>query len=394
MMDAILSLAISTFEAGQTFRKAAPAYKYDALEITSFPDAMDSKDANNETTELGPKYYQRQIPEAGLLAWLREDVKSDTEHMPIMSAQPIPKASLKLLRIDRDLDVTLSIAKDCFEGIFDIMRADPSVKYMICEDYDGYHEFNGEGYLPTRFIGTGTYAIFWTFDAFTFTTRAVFIRRRLYEFFYLFSNVLRAHKSHIYNPWCLGFVSCYVTLHWSDRETSLFELKGLRHIEDKTGFGPVGKRGLKPVGMEGRFDINTLTSWSQVVNEVAGNIGNKVRHQKVSLTVLGLIAKDDGLDGIDNLPQDTLRKYRDSLDNLRRALPLLERHLATYLDFLGYLKDRSERLSAVVSLPTPCSIHGLTVSRPFADQAVPAVRPPHARRRRCQHNRGHGEQAG
>ncbi|KAH8912437.1 hypothetical protein BR93DRAFT_963612 [Coniochaeta sp. PMI_546] len=229
------------------------------------------------------------------------------------------------------------------------MRADPAVKYMICHDYDGFHEFNAQGYLVTRFIGTGIYAILWTFDPVHMATRVLFIRRRL-EPFTNFIKTLRAFQPHIYTPWLPGFLSSYLLLQWSDRETSEFELRVVRHVEERTGFGPQpsGKRGLQAAGMEGKFDINVLTSWSQAVNEVSGNISNKIRHQKISRAVLGMITEARGLGHGEGTSESRVEKQKQSLEELSRAVPLLERQLNTYLDYLSYLNDRAERLSAVL----------------------------------------------
>ncbi|KAB5532681.1 hypothetical protein GE09DRAFT_1227857 [Coniochaeta sp. 2T2.1] len=229
------------------------------------------------------------------------------------------------------------------------MRADPAVKYMICHDYDGFHEFSAAGYLPTRFIGTPIYAILWTFDPVGLATRALFFRRRL-EPFTNFVKTLSAFQAHIYSPWLPGFVSSYLVLQWSDRETSDFELQVVRSIETRTGFGPQssGLRGLQAARMDGKFNINVLTSWSQAVNEVSGNISNKIRHQKISKTVLDMITEASKMAHTEDIPEGLLYKNQRSLDELGRAVPLLERQLNTYMDYLGYLKDRAERLSAVL----------------------------------------------
>lgn len=339
-MDGISSLALSTFEAVQRFQSPPPGYGYDAVEVASFPE--DAKVESGDAVERSPELIQHQLPESRLLPWF-QDLNSST-------VKPVPEATFKVIRIDRELDISLKISKASFIQIFDAMRADPAVKYMICHDYDGFHEFNAQGYLVTRFIGTGIYAILWTFDPVHVATRVLFIRRRL-EPFTNFIKTLRAFQPHIYTPWLPGFLSSYLLLQWSDRETSEFELRVVRHVEERTGFGPQpsGKRGLQAAGMEGKFDINVLTSWSQAVNEVSGNISNKIRHQKISRAVLGMITEARGLGHGKGTSESRVEKQKQSLEELSRAVPLLERQLNTYLDYLSYLNDRAERLSAVVS---------------------------------------------
>ncbi|OIW32029.1 hypothetical protein CONLIGDRAFT_678461 [Coniochaeta ligniaria NRRL 30616] len=293
-MDGISSLALSAFETVQTFKDPASGYRYDAVEVTVFPE--DAKVESGATMDRPSEVTQHQLPESRLLPWFQD--------AHYTTASPTPEATFRAIRMDRNLDVSLNISKACFVQLFDAMRADPAVKYMICHDYDGFHEFSDKGYLTTRFIGTPIYAILWT----------------------------------------------YLILQWSDRETSDFELGVVRHVETRTGFGPQpsGMRGLSAAGMEGKFNINVLTSWSQAVNEVSGNIGNKIRHQKISGTVLGMITEASKLRHNEGVPDGMVEKHRHSLEELARAVPSLERHLNTYLDYLAYLKDRAERLSAVL----------------------------------------------
>lgn len=352
-MDGISSLAISAFETTQKFGKPGPGYTYDAVEVAIFPEDIKLESGEAQKSPR-PGLTQHQIPELGIDTWFDDTQWTATE--------PIPEASLRVVQIDRNLDVSLHISRECFARLFEAMRADPAVKYMICHDYDGFHEFSAPGYLTTRFIGNPIYAILWTFDPLRVATRALFIRRRL-QHFSNFTSILGAFQSYIYTPLLPGFVSSYLMLKWSDRETSDVHLRVVRHVEERTGFGPhpSGMRGLQAAGMEGKFDINVLTSWSQAVNEVSGNIGNMVRHQKISRTVLGMIADASWLEQSGGVPHSFPEKHRRSLEALSRAVPLLERQLNTDLDYLGYLKDRAEKLSAVVS---GYLAHAVLVQRP------------------------------
>jgi hypothetical protein len=139
-------------------------------------------------------------------------------------------------------------------------------------------------------------------------------------------------------------------LRWSDRETEKGEHQTLGDIEISTGFGPgpdvPGYVNRKIKMGEVTFHINTLTEWSQDVNEAAGNLTNKIRHQKVSKEVLELIAQNHQ----DNLSEETgvAALSLEALSELARAVPVLQRQLDTFLDYLAYLHDRAERLSDVV----------------------------------------------
>jgi hypothetical protein len=149
----------------------------------------------------------------------------------------------------------------------------------------------------------------------------------------------------------------------SDRESEDFESKMVKYVEERTGFGPhpLGKRGLQAEDMKGEFNINDLTSWSQTVNEVSGNISNKIRHQKISTLLLATIARDHKMKDTREIANGLVDKYLHSLEEISRAVPLLERHLATYLDYVAYVKERAERLSAVVSSTTnPATSKGIT----------------------------------
>jgi hypothetical protein len=345
-MDGIAALAVSTFELVQKFKEPNEDSLYHAVQVGI--SATDSRPDSGHPVHDGQGHEptisqcEYEMPASTLPGWFAGN-EGLTESQQ--------DASFKAVQINRNEDVSLEISQECFAQLFEAMRADPAVKYMVCHDYDGFHEFGAPGYLKTRFIGTPIYALLWTFDPVEVATRALFIRRR-HKPFSMFTRVLRAFHEHIYTPWLPGFVSCYLIQQWSDRETSGFELLVLREVEMETGFGPhpSGFSGLQPGGMEGKFDINVLTSWSQRVNEVSGNIGNKIRHQKISMTVLKMIVEASQTKTDKIASEFIAQKQRQSLDELSRAVPFLERQLNTYVDFLAYLKDRADKLSAVVSI--------------------------------------------
>lgn len=333
-MEGIRSLSQSLFARDQKFLDPPASYKFDAVELNSFPDAPnDCKQARAVSLAVG---------ERDLCAWL-PSLTRDT------AGRRTPEATLRLVRISRNLDVSLCISRSGFDIIFDSMKADPSVKYMICRDYDGFHEFYADGFRLTRFLGTALYALVWTFDPATLTTTAMFLDRRR-QLFAKFVDVLQEYSNLISTPSLLCFVSCYFLLQIFDQDTGGWELATVRSIEEQTGFGPhpAGYRGVEPLSLAKKFHINQLTSWLQAVNEVAGNVEKRARHQRISLALLKTIREEHESGEQYGVSGQALSRCQGSLKALRDAVPCVERLILTYTEYLAYLQDRSSRLSSVV----------------------------------------------
>lgn len=58
--------------------------------------------------------------------------------------------------------------------IFASRKGHPSVKYMICRNYDGSGEFHGDSFGPARPFGNALYALMWTLNPNTVTTPPCF----------------------------------------------------------------------------------------------------------------------------------------------------------------------------------------------------------------------------
>ncbi|KAM7205229.1 hypothetical protein V8F33_001060 [Rhypophila sp. PSN 637] len=330
-MEAIRSLSEEVFNNLQGFLEPEPSTLYRAIELA----------------DSGEKQVMIELGDYELEAWFSSACD-----------EPLGRpASLKLARIHRTPDAGLIIPRVIFNQIFKFMKADPSVKYLISRDYDGFHEFYTEGFLLTRFVGNGSYALVWTFDPITLATTALFINRRR-DLFEEFTRVLSEYTTLMSTPSLLCFVSAYFLIRTFDTETGGWELPTIQHIEGKTGFGPhpSGWRGVAPLEYVNRFDINQLTSWLQAVNEVAGNIVNRGRHQKLGLKLLAMIHDEYTRGETFGLTTtSSIDRGKADLEVLQKAIVPIQRHISSYIEYCEYLKDRAERLANVLfALLTHC----------------------------------------
>ncbi|KAJ9137082.1 hypothetical protein NKR23_g9389 [Pleurostoma richardsiae] len=325
-MDGLKELARSTFESVQNFKKLENDHRYNVLEVGSFPDGHMSF---NE--------------------WLvyEDDLASFMTKGPLDGDNnSTADASLKLICIQRDLDVTLGVSKTAFMRIISAMNADPCVLYMISRDYDGYHEFNGAESPVTVFMGLPRYAVVWVFDRRRMTTRGLLIERRSGSWPGL-RDVLRTYRRYIFTPHLLSFVSCLHTLHFFDRQTNDTELQAIRRIEDATGFGRCAES-VASTEIAMRVEAGELTRWALIVGEVQSSAANKLRHLKTARGLLSLIQLEHQTKVADVVAPEFLHRYHRSMEALNEAIPAIERQMGTYEEYLVYLKDRAKCVSAVV----------------------------------------------
>ncbi|KAI1417220.1 hypothetical protein F5Y13DRAFT_177135 [Hypoxylon sp. FL1857] len=260
---------------------------------------------------------------------------------------------LKLVRVERDLDVTLKVSSAGFHALFAAMRADPSALYMVCRDKDGYYEFtcdDSTGYLPTRFLGTSKFAVLWTYDPRAARTVGIFIQRRRDTFFDL-SHVLQVYAPCVATPYVVCFAIAVHQIQRHDAETLATELAVLRAVEGRTGFGPrggVAERLLKL--RQHRFDIDELADWMQGLSEVSGRIKNMTRHQRVAGQMLEILLKaGEAGEETAGVPEGPMRvRHETSLRTLSKAVPTLQRQMAVDAEYLAYLQYRAEKLSGVL----------------------------------------------
>ncbi|KAM7201957.1 hypothetical protein V8F20_004665 [Naviculisporaceae sp. PSN 640] len=296
-------------------------------------------------TDSGSKPEVIKHQEDELCAWFSS---TPNDKSILRNIEPTP--TLKLASIHRTSGPRLMISSSAFNRIFASMKADPSVKYMICQDYDGFHEYQSDGFLLTRFTGNAMYALVWTFDPVTLTTSALFINRWAIMFDQ-FTNVLYEFRTLMCTPSLLCFVSAFFLIRDFDKSTGGWELATIQHIEGKTGFGPhpTGWRGVEPLSYIHRFDINQLTSWLQATNEIAGNAVNRSRHQKNGLKLLAMIKEEDARgETFGLITASSVTRGKADLRELANAVVPLQRHISSYLEYSEYLKDRSARLANVL----------------------------------------------
>jgi hypothetical protein len=347
-MEGIKSLAQSIFDQEQKFVDPGPRCKYDAVELRVLSGgAEDHRDVGRNPGQEKP--LRLSLNPDQLCTWLLPSAMPNND----AEVDDVPRASatLRLVCIPRNLDISLGISKSSFTRILEGMKADPSIKYMICRDYDGFHEYNGDGFRLTRFMGTALYALVWTFDPASMTTTALFLDRRR-ECFPRFVDNLSAFRSYIHTPSLLCFQSCHFLVQFFDYETGVWEITTVQHIEGNTGFGPhpTGWRGAEPRAFVQKFHIDQLTSWLQAVTEVAGNASNRLRQIENSRVLLELIRKEHDSGEYHGIPSSTLGTYESSVKSLLEALPSVERHMSTCMDYVIYRKERAERLAGVVRI--------------------------------------------
>jgi hypothetical protein len=327
-MEGISFLTQRMFSWYETFADPPP-HEFNVIELASFgiPISMMAGDSRNLRTA------------DDLCTWL-----SGVE------------GTLRLARISHH-DGALFISKSHFMRTLESIKADPLVKYMVCCDYDGFHEFHTPGFRLTRFLGTAYYALLWTFDPVSLSTAAIFIERRP-DKFRPFVDILAAFTKLLHTPWMLSFVSNYFLLTEFDRSAGGWELEMLRTVEKQTGFGPhplFTWRSTEPVTVARRWNIDQLTGWLQGVNEVAINAKNRARHLKEMRAMLERFREEQKggeIHGIGN--GEALQRYQVSADTLFEAIPCVDRQMSACMEYFDYLKDRSEKLANVVSCPCQC----------------------------------------
>ena len=284
-MEGLTQLSTSIFQSTQQFANPSPTRRLVAFEIA--------------VIDRVGHFRRTEVAETDLQGWGSTNAAQPSgTSLPATSAF---EASFKLVCIERSLILSLNMSKDRFYRLFDVMEADPAALYLICQDYDGFHEFRGGSrHRRTWFFGTSLHAVLWTFDDTVKPARtvAIYFRRRRdsRNAFVNFGETLRAFRNHA-STWQIMLL--VIVVHsglWFDEHT-LVNLNQVRRIEGCTGFGPHttippyhARRNALTVKnsylSSNNLDIDTLMEFSQSVNEVAGNLSNKLRHLRVLQTML------------------------------------------------------------------------------------------------------------
>lgn len=120
------------------------------------------------------------------------------------------------------------------------------------------------------------------------------------------------------------------------------QLSRLRSIERFTGYGPDQYKA------KGRVDIDFLTTSLQWIGGILNHVANKERHTRMLYSVLETVA-NGASDELSIVPINSLNKVQESTDKLIAALPPMRSRMDATQEYLKYMKEHSERLSAVVS---------------------------------------------
>ncbi|AEO63820.1 uncharacterized protein THITE_2109416 [Thermothielavioides terrestris NRRL 8126] len=285
-------------------------------------------------------------------------------------------ACLRLVCVHRELDVTLGVSELAFRKLMESMRVDKGALSMISRDYDGFHMFGqgssnkGHGVmdassaLPTWFVGTSLYAILWTFNPETSHSLGVFFNRSR-NTFASFTDTLETFAAYIHSPHLLCFNVCVHQLHTYDDDSNRFSLKTIRDIEKQTGYYP-NAAALDDPDLEPRrwatteFEIGQLSDWARRVGIVTRDAASKTRHQATYRAIVTEVRKAGAIarkaasrrpaKGL-AWPDSRQMMREESALALSEAVPVIEKQLATYAEYLDFLRYRAERLSDVVSFP-------------------------------------------
>jgi hypothetical protein len=169
-----------------------------------------------------------------------------------------------------------------------------------------------------------------------------------------FCRVLSAFSERIHAPQVLFLSSAIHQQHNFDVGTAS-ELGVIQRIEQQTGFGPSTVKGYaliksEPTAKMVRAEIDELTVWSQAVDKIGVNCSNRGRNHRIFWRMLAALRQAEEDSETLGLPQGpAMERYKASLRELCGVLPTVERQMDTYDEYILYLKDRTEKLSSVVS---------------------------------------------
>lgn len=337
-MDEFIDLAQEDFRNQQAFKAVPPNYKYNTVSITKPGEGP-------ATCHKGPLELQE------LVQFFRDDSGTATESCT---------ANLRLITIRSKVDELsnwspkLWIVKDVFLELVDLMGIHHGVLWLLLHQYDGFHQFPASppSNTKTYYIGISRYALLWTYNLSILTTNAVLIVRRPSSASLLegVTGILQKHRQYIHSPVLLAYV-CSLTIGRDfDVELESEQLSNLRSIENFTGYGPDQSK------VKGRIEIDFLTTSLQWIGEVLNHVANKERHVRMLYDVLDMIAGGLG-DELIAIPEDCSTTVRQKTNALIAAIPPMKSRMDATQEYLKYLKERSERLSAVVR---GAQLHNLT----------------------------------
>ncbi|KAI0382486.1 hypothetical protein F5Y04DRAFT_46888 [Hypomontagnella monticulosa] len=352
-MDEFAQLSRENFEVFQRYGDAGlgPDPQHRAIAVYASPTAPTAYVEKDLKLEHLPKFFRNRSG----------STDSNSRKSSTTTATAPRVASLKLVVIDSRLESwsnffpSLWVTKDVFLNLVDAMAMDPSALWLLRSEYDGFHHFPcddslaskydegigaGSG-VDTYYVGTSNFALIWTFDRRNLHTQALWILRQGQSFsnsapVAWFVNILRRHREHVYSPFLLAYVTALSVCCLFDGEIS-YRAHVVRLTERETGYSTHSS------SIEERLGMESLTVYIKDVGEVLNHIANKERHFRLVDSILDFILENAILDpGIFSATEE------ESTRKLLAAIPFLRRRMHACQEYLKYLKERSERLSAVL----------------------------------------------
>ncbi|KAK7753995.1 hypothetical protein SLS62_004094 [Diatrype stigma] len=269
---------------------------------------------------------------------------------PSNSSLACPLPSLRIVAIPSSVtanwESVLEIHKQSFIRIISAIGLNPAALWLLKHRYDGFHHFPQGRNLEAFFFGASLYALIWTFDRTTQSTRAIYIQRfkgfhpGMDVGFDSLANILKKHKDHVYSPNLLAYSACLDLSHFYDAVLGKNELSYIHHIERSTGYGP------ESLGLRERYNIDELMQGLQGLGGSLNNMANLQRHFRIVESVTAFLEKDPIR--VDDLPPEIHDQVEHSSAQLTEGLPLLKSRTHASMEYVAYLKERSERLSSIL----------------------------------------------
>jgi hypothetical protein len=291
-----------------------------------------------------PEVFRGTFPSTNLANFFRNSPQSSNGYY-----NEKIRPSLQIVTIGTSYTSTfesiLDVKKDAFMELIDSMGANHGALWLVTHRYDGFHRLSSPHMSGTEtyFLGTSLCAILWTFSPSTQRTMAIFMQRfksyrgGLEMDFEHLTDMLEQHSQYVYSSMLVPYVSTLSLAWFWDANLEDNQLSSVWNIERFTGYGP-GSSG--PGVM---YDIHELTSSLQRIGGALNNMTNKQRHLRIMESVLDWIVQYEP-EGPVEIRAETL----ESLQKLVECVPFMKSRIQASQEYLGYLKERSERLYSVV----------------------------------------------
>ncbi|KAJ2903498.1 hypothetical protein MKZ38_009720 [Zalerion maritima] len=271
------------------------------------------------------------------------------------------RATLRLLRVSRtfgpgELHPLLQLPESTFDRVFQAMGAGMAVKYLVLNDYDGFHH-ETTGRVSTFYLAAGVASLVWTFDRETLATRAMYISRGWDEGQYrkpgrikgsrpahYLSSFLRAFEKfqkHICSPYFLAIVTGMAMSTTFDRDTAI-DLQEIRQIEVDTQTGAFDTRSMR---RDVKMGIDYMTLSIQLAGIAASGAFNRSRHAGNLDEALQFAACEMAAANTSSVPESMKELYLGSRSSLLDVIKVLRKRIGGFRSYASYFRDRSERLS-------------------------------------------------